>query len=297
MALAISRAKKHKLRCGRFSFELGKRTYIMGVLNRTPDSFSDGGKFMDEEAAFLHALQMAKDGANIIDIGGESTRPGLGSVCLEDELDRTIPIVERITKEIDIPVSIDTSKHEVALRAIRAGASMVNDITGLKGDPKMAEAISGFDVTVCLMHIKGTPKNMQDNPVYGDLMAEIKESLQESIDIAIFAGIDPEKIIVDPGIGFGKTAEHNLAIINRLLELKTLGKPICIGTSRKSFIGNVLRREVNDRIFGTAATCALAIMNGADIIRVHDVKEMADVALMVDAIRGIKNDLYVNRIR
>jgi dihydropteroate synthase len=257
----------------------------MAVLNRTPDSFSDGGKFMDDEAAIRHAREMARDGADIIDVGGESTRPGSEPVSLEEELSRTIPIIERLAREIDIPISIDTRKHEVAREAIRRGASMVNDVTGLKSDPEMARVVSEAGVPVCVMHMKGTPGDMQDDPVYEDLMPEIIEGLKESIDIALAAGISPDKIIVDPGIGFGKTAEHNLVIINRLGELKALGKPVLVGASRKSFIGKVLNRGADERLPGTAAVSAVAIMKGADIIRIHDAKEMVDVARMADAVR------------
>ena len=264
---------------------LKERTHIMGVLNRTPDSFSDGGKFLDEDEAIRHVKKMVTDGADIIDIGGESTRPGSRSVSLQEELDRTIPIVSRISKEIDIPISIDTSKHEVAACAMREGATIVNDITGLKRDPKMADVISKSGASVCVMHIKGAPRDMQDDPTYQDLMREIIDSLGESISIALRSGISGDKIIVDPGIGFGKTLEHNLAILNRLAELKALGKPILIGTSRKSFIGKLLNKDIESRLMGTAATSALAIMNGANIIRVHDVKEMVEVAKMTDAVK------------
>lgn len=288
MVLAISCAKKHKLKCGRFSLELGKRTHVMGVLNRTPDSFSDAGKFMDEKSAIGRIRKMVRDGADIIDIGGESTRPGSRRVSVPEEMERTIPVIEKISGELEVPISIDTSKHEVAREAIRRGAAIVNDITGLKADPKMAGVISESGAAVCVMHIKGTPRDMQDNPVYGDLMAEIIGSLRESIDIALEAGISPDRIIVDPGIGFGKTVCHNLNIINRLSELKVLDKPILIGTSRKSFIGAVLNKTVGDRLMGTAATLALAIRGGADIIRVHDVKEMALVARMSDAVKTAK---------
>ena len=270
---------------GNLPLRLKERTHIMGVLNRTPDSFSDGGKFMDDDEAIRHVKKMVTDGADIIDIGGESTRPGSGSASLQEELERTIPIVKRISKEIGIPISIDTSKHEVAACAMREGATIVNDITGLKRDPKMADVISKSGASVCVMHIKGAPRDMQDDPTYQDLMREIIDSLGESISIALRSGISGDKIIVDPGIGFGKTLEHNLAILNRLAELKALGKPILIGTSRKSFIGKLLNKDIESRLMGTAATSALAIMNGANIIRVHDVKEMVEVAKMTDAVK------------
>lgn len=284
MPVTINCKKLYELKCGRFLLPLGERTHIMGILNRTPDSFSDGGKFMDEDTALQHIRRMVHDGADIIDIGGQSTRPGSECVSVAEELDRTIPLIEKISKAIELPISIDTSKHEVALEAIRSGASIVNDITGLKSDPRMADVVSKSGVTVSVMHIKGTPKDMQDNPTYRNLMGEIIDSLRESIDIALRAGVLPDKIIVDPGIGFGKTAEHNLEIISRLAELKALDKPILIGTSRKSFIGKVLNRGVTRRLMGTAATCASAIMNGANIIRVHDVRAMVDLARMTDAV-------------
>lgn len=286
MKVAIKPQKSSaELKCGRFSLPLGRRTYVMGVLNRTPDSFSDGGRFMDEETALRQIRKMTRDGADIIDIGGESTRPGSEGVSVSEELERTISLIKKMSEELEIPISIDTSKHEVAREAIRHGASIVNDITGLKSNSKMAGVISESGAAVCVMHTKGAPKNMQDNPVYADLMAEIIDSLSGSIDIALKAGIPPERIIVDPGIGFGKTTRHNLTIIDRLQELKVLGKPILIGTSRKSFIGAVLDKDTSGRLMGTAATCALAIANGADIIRVHDIGEMVEVARMSDAVK------------
>lgn len=291
MVIATKTRRKFELRCGRFVLPLSERTHIMGVLNRTPDSFSDGGKFIDEDTAIKHIKRMANEGADIIDIGGESTRPCSRPVSLAEEIERTIPLIKRISRDLDIPISIDTSKHEVAQEAIRHGASIVNDITGLKADPEMADVVAKSGVAVCVMHIKGTPKDMQDNPTYFDLMVEIIDSLKESLDIARHAGVSPDKIIVDPGIGFGKTVENNLTIIARLSELKVLNKPILIGTSRKSFIGKILNRGVQNRLMGTAATCALAIINGANIIRVHDVREMLDVARISDAIKEENNGL------
>jgi len=282
---AAHKTKKRNLRCGRFLLAIGERTYVMGILNRTPDSFSDGALFMDESTALRHARKMAAEGADIIDVGGESTRPGSDPVSTEEELKRTIPIIKRLSKELTIPISVDTSKHEVAFEAIKAGASIVNDITALRKDTKMANVISDSDVAVCLMHMKGTPKNMQENPVYVDLMKEIIAGLEESINVALKSGISGDRIIVDPGIGFGKTTEHNLQIIKHLSELTVLDKPILIGTSRKSFIGNMLKKDVSERLMGTLATSVVAIMNGADIIRVHDIKETLDAAKMVDAVK------------
>jgi len=271
---------------GRFLFDIVGRTRVMGVLNRTPDSFSDGGKFMDEKKAVSRIMEMVRDGADIIDIGGESTRPGSVGVSVSEEIRRTIPLIEKISVEPEVLISIDTSKHEVARQALRAGASIVNDITGLKSDPEMAGVIAESGAAVCVMHMKGVPKNMQDNPVYNDVMGEIIAGLRESIDIAERAGIPADKIIVDPGIGFGKTVSHNLIIINRLAELKVLGKPILVGISRKSFIGAVLNKDTGNRVIGTAVASAFAILGGANIIRVHDTKEMVDVAKMSDAIKA-----------
>jgi len=284
MPVAIKQRKKRELKCGRYVLPLSGATLIMGILNRTPDSFSDGGSFTDLAAAVRHAKKMARDGADIIDVSGESTRPGSEPVSQREEIDRTIPVIERIASEIGIPISIDTSKHEVALRAIRAGASMVNDVTGLKGDPKMAGVVSGHNVAVSVMHMRGAPKNMQENTDYGDLMGEVLDGLTESIDIALAAGIRPDKIIVDPGIGFGKTVAHNLSLIRGLKEIEALGFPVLIGISRKSFIGSLLGRGISERLAGSLSASVVAIANGADILRVHDVKETRDLARMADAL-------------
>lgn len=261
----------------------------MGILNRTPDSFSDGGKFMSENDAVSHGLNMAKDGADIIDIGGESTRPGSTPVSADEELKRVIPIIKKLKILIDIPISIDTSKSYVAEMALKNGASMINDITGLKGDSRMAKVVARYDVPVVVMHMKGTPQTMQINPQYEDLIEEIITSLRESIDIAKEAGVDERKIIIDPGIGFGKNLEHNLQIISELYRFKILKRPIMIGVSRKSFIGQILNKDSNERLMGTASSAALSISNGANIIRVHDVKEMAEVARVADSICRISH--------
>ena len=256
----------------------------MGILNRTPDSFSDGGNFLDEKKALRHIEQMVKDGADIVDIGGESTRPGAGEVSLKDELDRVIPVIRKAAANIDIPISIDTRKAEVAEAALEAGASIVNDITALQGDRDMRYVVARHRAPVILMHMKGAPLTMQQSPVYEDLISEIISYLAHSIELAKEAGVPPEAIIVDPGIGFGKTTAHNLSIIRNLGRLKSLGRPILIGTSRKSFIGGVLNLGADRRLMGTAASVAISILNGANIIRVHDVKEMVEVARLTDAI-------------
>lgn len=256
----------------------------MGILNVTPDSFSDGGLFANPEAAVEHAEWMAAEGADIIDIGGESSRPGADPVSAEAEMDRVLPVIEKLAKTTKIPISIDTYKATVARKALELGACMVNDISALRSDADMASVVAEAGAPVVLMHMKGTPKNMQVDPHYDCVIAEIISFLKTRIQAAVDAGISPEKIIIDPGIGFGKTVEHNLEIIRRLRDFRTLGKPILIGTSRKSFIGKVLGLPADDRIEGTAATVAMAIANGADIVRVHDVKEMAKVVRMTDAI-------------
>lgn len=278
------------IKIGKKTLDFGHRTYIMGVLNVTPDSFSDGGKFINVDAAVAHAKKMLADGADMIDVGGESTRPGSESVSAEEEKGRVLPVIERLAKETDTILSIDTTKAKVAQAALSFGASMVNDISGLRFDPEMSKVIAEQGVPVCIMHIQGTPKNMQKDPVYSDLMGEIINYLKEGVDIAQKAGILHGKIIVDPGIGFGKSVEHNLEIVNRLKELKVLGSPILIGTSRKSVIGKVLDLPIEERIEGTAAMLAIAIANGADLVRVHDVKEMARVAKMTDAIIRTSTD-------
>ena len=265
--------------------DLLSRTHIMGILNVTPDSFSDGGHYLDTEKAVEHALKLADDGADIIDVGGESTRPYSQRVPLEEELKRVIPVIKGIRRYSDIPISIDTYKAEVAKKAIDVGASIVNDVTALRGDPVMAEVVKDTQVPLVLMHMKGDPSNMQDNPTYDNLMEEISLFLKERAQYAISMGISEEKIIIDPGIGFGKTFEHNLEIINRLGLLQELGYPILIGTSRKRFIGEILNKEPLERDIGTMATVTAAILNGANIVRVHNVKMAKDVVKVADALK------------
>lgn len=260
------------------------KTLLAGILNCTPDSFSDGGLFASRDRAVARAVTMAVDGADIIDVGGESTRPGSLPISSDEEIERVVPVIKRLRDILDIPISIDTSKASVAGEAIKSGASVVNDITGLKGDPEMAETVSKFNVPVILMHIKGRPATMQKHPCYNNLIEEIISGLQESISIARKACIDDSNIILDPGIGFGKTAEHNIILIKELYRFKEAGYPVMVGPSRKSFIGQILDRSVGERLMGTASVVALAIKNGADIVRVHDVKEINDVVKMADRI-------------
>jgi len=258
----------------------------MGILNVTPDSFSDGGRHFDKASAIRRAYEMVEEGADIIDVGGESTRPGSEPVPLQEEIDRTIPVIEEISKKIKVPVSIDTYKAEVARRALDAGASIVNDISGLRFDPEMPKVVSQYKVPVVIMHIKGTPKDMQANPIYEALIPEITDYFRESIRLAVESGITEDKIIIDPGIGFGKTFDHNLEIIKNLREFTLLEKPLLVGVSRKAFIGKILGdAPVSERLEGSEAAAAISVLNGANIIRVHDVKEMKKVALVADAIK------------
>ncbi|MFA5847221.1 MAG: dihydropteroate synthase [Thermodesulfovibrionales bacterium] len=275
-----------KLTWSNFSLDFSKRTYIMGILNVTPDSFSEGGQYFDKSLAIKRAYEMVEEGADIIDIGGESTRPGSEPVPLEEELRRTIPVIEAIVKNIKVPISIDTYKADVAKRALDAGASMVNDISGMRFDPEMPKVVSQYKVPVVIMHIKGNPKTMQKEPVYEALIPEIMDYLRMSIRLAVKFGIDEDKIVIDPGIGFGKTFDHNLEIIKNLHEFTLLEKPLLIGPSRKAFLGKILNdAPASERLEGTAAAVAISILNGADIVRVHDVKEMKKVALVADAVK------------
>jgi dihydropteroate synthase len=278
-----------KLAWKNFCLDFSKRTYIMGILNVTPDSFADGGFYFDKFSAIDRAHQMVEEGADIIDIGGESTRPGSEPISIEEELRRTIPVIEAIAGKINVPISIDTYKSEVAKAALDSGASMVNDISGLRFDKKIPEVVSEYKVPVVIMHIRGNPKDMQQNPVYEALIPEIMDYFRMGMKIATGAGISEDKIIIDPGIGFGKTSEHNLEIINNLREFTPLEKPILIGLSRKAFIGKILGdASATERLEGTAAVVAISIMNGANMIRVHDVKEMVKVAKVADAVKREK---------
>ncbi len=275
----------YKITCRGQVLDLGSRTHVMGILNVTPDSFSDGGLYADTERAFAHAREMAAAGADIIDIGGESTRPGAEPLSEEEELRRIIPIIERLATELMVPLSVDTYKSSVARRALEAGASIVNDISGLRFSPDMARIAADYGAAVVIMHIKGTPRNMQQNPVYADVVVEVMSYLAEGIEIAVKAGVDREKILIDPGIGFGKTLEHNLTLLCRLDEFRSLGRPIVLGTSRKKFIGTILGIPVPEqRGDGTTATVALGIERGASVVRVHDVARMTQVARMTDAV-------------
>ena len=271
------------------SFEWCKRTYIMGVLNVTPDSFSDGGQFNTLESATAQAQKMVENGVDIIDIGGQSTRPGASEITLEEELNRVIPLVEILRSSENIcatvPISVDTTRAAVAKAAIDAGADIINDISAATFDPEMLPTAAKLGVPIILMHIRGTPQTMQQLTDYHDLIGEIYQFLESRVEAAIAAGINRFNIILDPGIGFAKTYNQNLKILRQLPKFQYLGCPILVGVSRKSFIGHILNQpDPQQRIWGTAAACTSAIARGADILRVHDVKEMRDVCQVADAI-------------
>jgi len=275
-----------RLTWSRYDLDLGRKTHVMGILNVTPDSFSDGGLHVDRQTAIQSGIQMVRDGADILDIGGESTRPGSEPVTLEEELMRTIPVIEALSRSVAVPVSIDTYKAEVARQALEAGASMVNDISGLRFDPDMPKTVAGHNIPVVMMHIKGRPRDMQQNPRYEALIPEIMDYFRISIRLARKFGIPDNMMIIDPGIGFGKTFDHNLEILNNLEQFTLLEKPLLVGPSRKAFLGKILGdAPAAERLEGTAAAVAVSIIKGANIIRVHDVKEMVKVARVVDAIR------------
>lgn len=258
----------------------------MGALNVTPDSFSDGGDFLDAARAIEHGHRMAAEGADIIDIGGESTRPGSQGVSAEQELQRVGPVIERLVGSHGpgIPVSIDTSKARVAAAALEAGASIVNDVTALRGDPELAALCADRQCELALMHMLGDPRTMQDDPRYDDVVDDVKAFLTERVQAAIDAGVDEQRIWVDPGIGFGKTVDHNLELIRRLGEFRELGRPVLFGSSRKSFIGKLTGAKVDDRLGGTIASNVIAYANGADVLRVHDVGPMRQALTVAEAI-------------
>ncbi|RUR72471.1 dihydropteroate synthase [Chlorogloeopsis fritschii PCC 6912] len=267
------------------TFEWGRRTYLMGVLNVTPDSFSDGGEFHSTAAALAQAQALQAAGADIIDVGGQSTRPGAEQITVSEELDRVLPVIQLLRQKITLPISVDTTRAEVAKAAIQVGADIVNDISGGTFDPEMLPAVAKLNVPIIIMHIRGNPQTMQKITDYQNLMEEISNFLARQIAAATAAGIDSEKIIIDPGIGFAKNYEQNLEIFRRLPELRKLNCPILVGPSRKSFIGRILDQpDPKARVWGTAAACCAAIFTGADILRVHDVHEMRDVCLVADAI-------------
>ena len=258
---------------------------LMGVVNVTPDSFSDGGLYLDPETAIAHGLELAAAGAEILDVGGESTRPGAEEVAQEEELRRVIPVIEGLVAT-EVQVSVDTSKAAVAAAALEAGAAIVNDVTALRGDPEMAALCAERGATVVLMHMRGRPRTMQDDPRYEDVVAEVKSFLAERLEAAIAEGIDEDDVWLDPGIGFGKTAAHNMELLRRLGELRDLGRPLVIGTSRKSFIGKLDGSAAGERLGGTIASSVLAAAEGAAVLRVHDVSEVGQALAVATAILG-----------
>ena len=266
-------------------FEWGQRTYLMGILNVTPDSFSDGGEFNTTSAALVQAQALVAAGADIIDVGGQSTRPGAKQITLAQELDRVLSVLQVLRPEISVPISVDTTRAAVAKASVEAGADIINDISGGTFDSEMLPTVAELGVPIILMHIRGTPQTMQQQTDYQDLLGEIYSFLDRQIGVATGAGIDRDKIIIDPGIGFAKNYEQNLEIFRRLRSLSQLNCPILVGASRKSFIGRILNQpDPKARVWGTAAACCAAIFNGADILRVHDVQEMRDVSLVADAL-------------
>ncbi len=262
------------------------RPLVMGVLNVTPDSFSDGGRYLDPDAAVKHALEMVGEGADLIDIGAESSRPGAEPVSEAEELRRLIPVLEEVCRRIPVPVSVDTTKAVVARRAIEAGAAIVNDISACRADPNMAGVVAEAGAGLVLMHMQETPQTMQQAPRYGSVVEEVRDFLHVRMQAVMQAGIAADQILLDPGIGFGKNLEHNLTLLDRLDALQALGRPILVGVSRKAFIGEVLGRRMGDRLLGTAAAVAAAVLHGAKVVRVHDVKAMGDVVRVINAIQN-----------
>jgi dihydropteroate synthase len=261
------------------------RTLVMGILNVTPDSFSDGGRFFDPESAVSRGVQMALDGADIIDIGGESTRPGSDPVSTTDERERVVPVIKRLASEVDVPISVDTRKHEVAEAALEVGATIVNDVTA-GGDPRMFALVRETEAGLVLMHMEGEPKTMQQDPHYDDVVSEVHDFLESRIRAALDAGVEWSRLCIDPGLGFGKNTGHSLGLMKHTEELLDLGRPVLVGPSRKSFIGEVLGTEVDERLEGTLAAVAYMVDKGAHIVRVHDVSATVRVVRVVDAIRS-----------
>ena len=274
------------LRARAFALAMGPRSLLMGIINVTPDSFSDGGRFFDPRSAVEHGLRLVSEGADILDVGGLSTRPGAEEIPVEEEVRRVVPVIEALVGKVEVPISIDTYRLEVAQEALAAGAAIINDITGLHAQPALAELAAEHEAAIVLMHTLGSPRTMQQNPQYRDLMGEVTLYLREGMKTAAEAGIGTDRLVVDPGFGFGKRPEHNLELLRRVAEFRSLGRPVMVGTSRKSTIGKILDRPVTQRVWGTAATVAAARVAGALMFRVHDVAEIDQVRRMTDAIFG-----------
>jgi dihydropteroate synthase len=274
----------HDLRVGERLLPTSSRCLVMGIVNVTPDSFADGGRHLDHRAAVAHGLQLAAEGADLLDVGGESTRPGASYVAEAVELDRVLPVVETLAAATEVPVSIDTRKAAVARAALAAGAAVVNDVSAGRDDPELLDVAAEAKAPLVLMHMQGTPATMQDDPRYGDVLAEVEAFLQERCEAAEAAGVAPDALVVDPGIGFGKRDEHNYALLDGLARLTRLGHPVLVGTSRKGFIGRALDLPTEERLEGTAATVVWAVERGTRIVRVHDVGPMARTVRMTEAL-------------
>lgn len=292
LAAALTRALESvgtpaPLTLGGRTFTFGARTYVMGVVNVTPDSFSDGGKYVSAEAAIAHGLKLAESGADVLDVGGESTRPGSRPVSVEEELARVLPVIEGLRARTQVPLSVDTTKAAVAREALKAGAALINDISGFRFDPELPRVVAEAGAACCLMHIQGTPETMQQAPAYEDLLDEVLAFLEEGVARAVAAGVARGSIVVDPGIGFGKTMGHNLFLLRRLGDLRVLGLPVLVGTSRKGFLGTLTGgKPASERLSATlGSVAAVAALGGADFVRVHDVAEARDALAVVDAIR------------
>ena len=278
--------QKKILKIRRHRFDLSKKPLVMGVLNVTPDSFADGGKYFDIQLACSKALKIEKEGADILDIGGESTRPGSFPVSVDEEISRVIPVIKRLKNKLKIPISVDTSKYEVARQSLKEGACIVNDVSGLHGDRRLAGLCAEYSAAIIIMHMKGRPRTMQKRPFYDNLLKEIREYLKEGIATALSAGIRKESIVIDPGVGFGKTVKHNLSVIKNIDYFKQTGYPLLIGISRKSFLGHITGLDTRERLIPTIAANALAVYCGANIIRVHDVKESIAALKIAHSIKG-----------
>lgn len=268
--------------CGKYQLDLA-HPHVMGIVNVTPDSFSDGGRYASTEKAVAHALQLVADGAHILDIGGESTRPNATPVGLEEELERVIPVIERLAREVDVPLSIDTYKPQVMSAAVKAGAAIINDIRGLQ-ELGAVEAAAEGDAGICIMHMQGTPQTMQQNPVYENVVQEVATFLSERLQACMDAGIKAERIVLDPGFGFGKRTVHNLALLNGLPDILALGRPLLVGLSRKSVLGQIVGSDVDQRLHASLAASVISVMKGGRIVRVHDVKATVDALKVVDAV-------------
>lgn len=279
-----------RLRCKQFEFEFPRPALVMGILNITPDSFSDGGRYVETKQAIERGLAMAREGADIVDVGGESTRPNATEVPEGEEMDRILPVIQALARELPIPISIDTRRPAVAKAALEAGASIVNDVEACRDDAEMWRVVADSGAGYVAMHMRGTPSTMQEDPQYGNVTAEIDAFFAERLRLLAAAGVEPERVVLDPGFGFGKTTRHNLELLSSLGVFMMRGRPLLVGVSRKSFIGKILDHEVGHRLAGSLACVAWAILRGAQLIRAHDVRETVDVARMIETIQAVKSD-------